>query len=434
MDPTACVFVDDIGKNLKVAKKLGMTTIRAHGVTEYKPDDSVLKQISEIFGFDVCPTEALDPTHRHAIETGQVDAFLRQEQILTSTEKIVSCRKFKQGQSNPTYVLTFGPENEQTNDVSMKPRRRVVLRKKPAGEVLPTAHRVDREYRLLKALGENNTGVPCPKMIAFCNDKSVVGSDCYFMEFVQGRNILDPNLSFFPQQDSNLMYESLIDTLVSLHSADYQKIGLGDFGKATESYFGRQLDRWSAQFTSEENSMERKIPEMHMLVDYLKDAVKTIPDQGIAPAITHGDYRIDNVLFHPFEPRVASILDVELATIGHCLSDVALLAVYHNVVRDGFLGPKPRGLKNPGIPSDVDLFESYIAKRRARGSHMPAIPNWNVLSSFCYFRIAAIFHGVYARSLKGNASSERAQAFGEAVPFLVKKGLEFANRPGLRVG
>jgi len=447
MKPEESVFLDDIGANLKAAKELGMTAIRCNTLNVDEVDDEALKQLDQAVGFETCPTDSLPHDHRHAIDAQSVERFLKGKNILSQDQRISSYRKFKQGQSNPTYVLTCTGSREP---VGNKPHggsgdedetRRIVLRKKPSGVTLPTAHRVDREYRLLSALGKN-TNVPVPKTLALCkDDPSVVGSDCYFMEMVESRNIIDPNLPFFSCDDASKMYNSLCDTLVALHQVDYKAIGLEGFGKP-EKFFERQLDRWSAQFKAEVGEdPSGQIPEMNELETYLRKEIGTVPN--VPPSIIHGDFRIDNVLFHPFRPEVVSVLDVELATIGHPFSDVALLTVYHDVVRDGFLGPKPRGECNPGIPSDLDFVERYLSRMQSHLSNTsPAstalsplvVPNWNVITAFCYWRIAAIFHGVYHRSKLGNASSPRASTFGKAVPILAQKGLVLANKPAAKVG
>jgi aminoglycoside phosphotransferase (APT) family kinase protein len=249
---------------------------------------------------------------------------------------------------------------------------------------------------------------------------------------VEARNITDPNLSLFSAREARKMYQSLCETLATLHQVDYAEIGLGDFGKP-DKFFERQLERWSNQFKSEVLENPNKYPEMLELEQFLRAEIKNIPT--VPASIIHGDFRIDNVLFHPFNPEIISILDVELATIGHSLSDVALLPVYHEIIRDGYLGPKPKGPKNPGIPSDVDFVHEYfnhiLTNSRRFGSI--TVANWNVLSAFCYWRVAAIFHGVYSRSRAGNASSPRAITFGSAVPVLAKKGLEIANSVPLKI-
>lgn len=314
----------------------------------------------------------------------------------------LTVKKFKGGQSNPTYLLTT-------------PAKKYVLRRKPPGKLLPSAHAVDREYRVMTALGTEN--FPVPKTYALCEDESVVGTAFFIMDFVDGRIFWDASLPEVEKEKRKPLYHALIDTLADLHNIDFQKIGLNDYGKPG-NYFERQIGRWSKQYAAAETGT---IEEMDNLMKWLPTA---IPSDD-ATSIVHGDYRFDNAIMHPTEPKTLAILDWELSTLGHPLADFTyLLMVWHMPasVRGGLLGADLEAL---GIPTVGEAVERY-SKRTGRDG----VPDVDFCLAYNMFRLASIIQGVYARSLQGNASSPAAKQMGENVKPLAALAWSFAQKAG----
>ncbi|MEO8674382.1 MAG: phosphotransferase [Casimicrobiaceae bacterium] len=292
----------------------------------------------------------------------------------------VEVEQFQGGQSNPTYRVTAG-------------ERRYVLRRKPPGALLPSAHAVDREYRVMAAL--ENTGVPVAKMVALCEDASVIGTAFYLMEYVEGRVLWDPTLPGMTPDARAAHYDELNRVLATLHQVDYQAVGLGDFGKPGQ-YIERQIARWTKQY---EAGAAARIPSMDALIGWLPRRVPA----GDETAIVHGDFRLDNVIFHPTEPRVLAVLDWELATLGHPLSDFAYQVMVWRLAPGVFRGLKGADFVALGIPTEAEYVAAYC-----RRTGRVAIPDWDFYLVFNMFRIAAILHGVHSRALQGNAASENA--------------------------
>lgn len=303
----------------------------------------------------------------------------------------VSAEKFAGGQSNPTFKLT---------DAS---GRHYVLRRKPPGELLKSAHAVDREFRVISAL--QGTDVPVPRTYTLCEDETVIGSMFYVMEYMEGRILWDPLL---PEAADNTeraaIYDSMNQTMAALHNVDVNAVGLADFGRPG-SYFQRQLDRWSKQYRASET---RRIESMETLMPWL--AARMPEDDGTV-SLVHGDYRLDNMMFHPTEPRVIALLDWELSTLGHPLADLANQCMAWMLPRDGRikgLGGVDRAAL--GIPTD----EEYIARYCERTGR-DRIVNWNFYLVFSLFRLAAILQGIVKRAQIGTASSSDADTQGDAV-------------------
>ncbi|MBT6135933.1 MAG: phosphotransferase [Rhodospirillaceae bacterium] len=317
----------------------------------------------------------------------------------------VTVQQFQGGQSNPTYRLEAGG-------------RRFVLRKKPPGELLPSAHAVDREYRVMKALA--GTDVPVPEMLHLCEDDAVIGQTFFVMDHVEGRVIPDPGIAEATSPgDRAAIYEAMVDALAKLHSVDWQAVGLEGFGKPAD-YVARQISRWTRQY---EASKTDEIPDMDRLMAWLPDR---IPGEDEA-TIVHGDFRLDNMIMHPTEPRVLAILDWELATLGHPLSDLAYNCMPYHMpygapALKGMIGLDMDAL---GIPSEVDYVADYC-RRTGRDE----IPDWHFYVAFSCFRLAAICQGVYARALQGNASSENAADVGIKAPLLAKVGWDLVEGMG----
>jgi len=295
--------------------------------------------------------------------------------------------QFRGGQSNPTYKLTT-------------PGARYVLRRKPPGKLLPSAHAVDREYRVMAALGAQ--GFPVPVMHALCEDENVIGTPFYVMDFVEGRIFWDPYLPDLDPAERSAVYDASNATLARLHAIDHEAAGLGDYGRPG-NYFERQIARWTKQYKAAETE---NIPAMDKLIEWLP---ANAPEQARV-SVVHGDYRLDNMIFHPSEPRVIAVLDWELSTLGDPLADFTYQLMQWRTPRDirsGFLGVD---LKALGIPTEDEYVAAYCA-RTGRDS----IPKLDFYIAYNIFRLAGIAQGVYARSLQGNASNERAKELGALV-------------------
>jgi aminoglycoside phosphotransferase (APT) family kinase protein len=291
-----------------------------------------------------------------------------------------SILQFEGGQSNPTFLLDCGAHQ-------------FVLRKKPPGKLLPSAHQVDREFRVMKALEQSD--VPVPRMNLLCEDETVIGTTFFVMEYVEGRLFSNVTLPGLSPGERRAIYFEMIRVLAALHSVDYEALGLSDFGKPG-NYFARQIGRWSKQYVSAKTD---DIPSMENLMNYLPQNVPTDDTTCIA----HGDYRLENMLFHPTEPKILALLDWELSTLGHPLGDLAYsCGAYHynmpgNPSLVGICGAKT------GIPTESEFVEEYCRRIGREG-----IPNWNFYMAFAFFRLASILQGVYKRGLMGTASSTRA--------------------------
>lgn len=288
-------------------------------------------------------------------------------------------RQFQGGFSNPTFHL-------QTAD------RAYVLRKKPPGQLLPSAHAVDREYKALKAL--QDTDVPVPRVHLLCEDESVIGTIFYVMDYVEGRVYTDRLLPGCTPVQRTAMYDAMNDVLARLHRVDYRTAGLEDFGKPTD-YVARQVSRWSRQYVA---SCVEDTPAMNRLMEWLP---ANLPAQDEA-TIAHGDYRIGNLLFHPTEPRVVAVLDWELSTIGHPIGDLAYCCSAYHLPSSSGRGFADRNVAALGIPSEAEFLESY-RQRTGRAE----IPDWTFFLVFSLFRAAAILAGVYRRSLDGQGVDAR---------------------------
>jgi aminoglycoside phosphotransferase (APT) family kinase protein len=296
--------------------------------------------------------------------------------------------QFEGGQSNPTFHVTDGAG------------RMYVLRKKPPGKLLPSAHQVDREYRVIKALAEHSD-VPVPKPYALCCDDSVIGTIFYIMQFLPGRILGDSKMLGISPADRGQIFDSMNDVLARIHNVDYRAVGLGDYGREGQ-YIQRQLARWSGQY---DLARTEHIESMEALKQWLP---ANIPP-GDETRINHGDYRLGNAIVHPTEPRIIAVLDWELSTLGHPLADLGYNCMMYHFgegfgASGGYAGVD---LKAFGIPTEAEYLAAY-----ARRTGRTEVPSWDFYVAFSLFRLAAIVQGVYKRGLDGNASSETATQHG----------------------
>ncbi|MAR79238.1 MAG: phosphotransferase family protein [Rhodospirillaceae bacterium] len=284
------------------------------------------------------------------------------------------------GQSNPTYLIN-----------SFK--KKYILRSKPLGKLLPSAHAIEREYRILKALRQ--TIIPVPKVYILCEDINVWGSPFYIMEFIDGRIFYDPLIPDINNEERKKTYIAMIKTLSDLHLLDYKKLGLEDFGKIG-SYVQRQVKRWSTQYRKSET---KKIISMEKLIDWIPD---NIP-KNEKTTIVHGDFRIDNIIFHPSEPKVVGVLDWEISTLGNPFADFAYNAMIWRLSKNQFRGLKETNFIKLGIPSENEYFKKYLDFM-----NISSIPNWNFYIIYNMFRLSAILQGIAGRAREGTAASPEA--------------------------
>ena len=296
--------------------------------------------------------------------------------------------QFKGGQSNPTFRLR-------------SPSGSYVLRRKPPGKLLPSAHAVDREYRVITALGA--TDVPVPKTYCLCTDESVIGTMFYVMENVEGRVLWDPQLPGMTREERGAIFAEMNRVIAALHRVDYAAIGLGDYGKPG-NYFARQIDRWGKQYKASETET---IEAMDRLIEWLPAHIPA----NDATSIVHGDFRLDNMIWHPAEPRVLAVLDWELSTLGHPMADFAYHAMAWRLSSNEFRGLRDADLGALGIPTEAEYLALYL--RNVKAAAPPRREDWEFYIVFNLFRAAAIFQGVMARAVAGNASSARAVETGK---------------------
>jgi aminoglycoside phosphotransferase (APT) family kinase protein len=307
--------------------------------------------------------------------------------------------KFESGQSNPTFLLTT-------------PTNNYVLRRKPPGILLKSAHAVDREFRVQKALA--GTDVPVAKMHHLCEDDSVIGSSFYIMDHISGRNFDEPTLGDLNNADRTSVMKDMNRVLAALHDVNIDEIGLADYGPPGH-YLERQVSRWSKQYRASET---KPLPAMNRLIDIITERMPVDDGQR---TLVHGDYRIDNMIFERDGTRCLAVLDWELSTIGHPYADLASVIMQWQLP----VGRKGRGLMGVdradlGLPTDDEFIMQYCERRGLDG-----IDNFGYYVGFCFFRMAAIIQGVLKRALDGNASNpEQAKELGAYVPVFAEHGLK----------
>jgi aminoglycoside phosphotransferase (APT) family kinase protein len=304
----------------------------------------------------------------------------------------VKLQKFSGGQSNPTYLLSAASGE-------------YVLRRQPQGELLPSAHAVDREFRVIDAL--RDSAVPVASAIHLCEDKTVLGSMFYLMSYEKGRVFWDPALPELERSQRREIIEQQLKVLAALHEVDVDAVGLGDYGPR-ENYYARQFSRWSEQYRTAETE---HIASMEALMNWLETR---IPETSGKPRLIHGDYRLDNLIYHPDQPRILALLDWELSTLGDPIADLAYLCMCMRLPQIGTV--KGLGGEDPaelGVPDEEEIIALYCAQR-----NLDEIENWSFCLAFSFFRIAAICQGVFKRAQDGNASDALAVERGNLTPEL----------------
>ncbi len=339
---------------------------------------------------------------RHRLDEAALDAWLKQN--VEGYAGPLTINQFKGGQSNPTYQL-------------VTPKQKYVLRKKPAGKLLPSAHAVDREFRVISAL--YLTGFPVARPYALCTADSVVGAMFYVMENVEGRVLWNGALPEVSDADRRAIYEHKIATLAQLHNTDYAAIGLSDYGKAG-NYFARQIDRWSKQYKLSETET---IDEMNRLIEWLPE---TIPE-GERTSIVHGDYRLDNLILHETEPRVIAVLDWELSTLGDPLGDFTYYLMNWAMPHDGRAGLGGLDLAPLNIPTLDEAVARYCELTGRDG-----IPALDWYFSYNAFRLACILQGIAGRVRDGTAASAHATQMIARIRPLASAAFMYAQRAGLK--
>ena len=335
--------------------------------------------------------QGLDLTHLDTWIRAHVPAF----------DGPLQAEKFAGGQSNPTFKLTAG-DNQY------------VLRRKPQGVLLASAHAVDREFQVLSALSATNVPVPTP--VALCEDESVIGSMFYIMEYLEGRIFWDPALPEVSDEDRGEIYDQMNLVMANMHMVDLNEVGLRDYGKPG-NYFERQIGRWTKQYRAAETET---IADMEKLMDWLP---KNMPKDDGQVALVHGDYRLDNMIFHPTEPKIIAVLDWELSTLGHPLADLAYQLMAWQFPREaGINGLAGMDREKLNIPDD----ESYI-KRYCERTGQSGIEDWNFYMAFCFFRLASITQGIRKRAQIGTASSPEAAAKAAMVEPLSSMGAAYTD-------
>ena len=340
---------------------------------------------------------------QHAFDVDRLAAWLRD--YVEGFGGSLQVEQFKGGQSNPTFKLGAGGRN-------------YVLRRKPPGVLLPSAHAVDREFRVISALA--GTDVPVARTYALCEDPEVIGTMFYVMDCVDGRVLWDPTLPGMTPRERAGIYDALNQVIAALHRVDPGQVGLADFGKPGQ-YIERQVGRWSKQYRAAET---QKIEAADRLMDWLP---RHIP-AGDETAIVHGDYRLDNVIFHPTEPRILAVLDWELSTLGHPLVDFAYHCMTWRMAGEGSRGLGDVDLAALGIPTEAEYVQAYLTRTGRGAAISPA--DWDYYLVFNMFRLASILQGIAKRAEQGNASNAQAVAAGARARPLAEQAWRLAQRIG----
>jgi aminoglycoside phosphotransferase (APT) family kinase protein len=355
-------------------------------------------------------TEALDaetafsgtrtPTGLDMLDTDRLTAWMGEN--VAGFAGPIEVLKFAGGQSNPTYRINAASGS-------------YVLRRKPFGQLLPSAHAVDREFRVIAGL--HPTGFPVAQPYGLCTDETVVGSMFYIMGMVEGRTIWNGAMPASNPTERTATYMAMVDTLAALHNTDVDAAGLSEYGKPG-NYFGRQVDRWTKQYRLSETET---LPEMEKLIAFLP---LSLPEQT-RTSVVHGDYRIDNMIYHPTEPRVIAVLDWELSTLGDPLADFTYLAMAWVTPNEGRSGVMDLDRAALGIPELDAIVERYCA-----ATGRDSVPDMNWYLAYNFFRLAGIIQGIKKRVIDGTATSSHAKAMSEKLSPLVEAAWSFAKKAG----
>jgi aminoglycoside phosphotransferase (APT) family kinase protein len=339
-------------------------------------------------------------TFRHVFDIGRLTAFMREQVDGFNGE--IQVEKFTGGQSNPTFLLAAG-------------NKQYVMRRKPSGNLLPSAHAVDREYRVISALAK--TDVPVAKAYALCMDDSVIGTAFYIMDYVPGRILWDPTLPGMAPTDRRAIFNEMNRVIAALHRVDFAAVGLDGYGKPG-SYLERQVARWTKQYRASETE---HIEAVENLIRWLPDHIPTAHETSIV----HGDFRIDNVIFHPTEPRILAVLDWELSTLGHPLADFAYHCMTWRMRPDQSRGLAGLQLTELGIPTEEGYVAAYC--RRTGRSEIPK-SDWEYYMVFNMFRLVGILQGIVKRALLGNAANADAVETGKRTRPLAELAWQLVER------
>jgi aminoglycoside phosphotransferase (APT) family kinase protein len=347
-------------------------------------------------------------SQRNAFDVTALQTWLSQN--MAGFSGPLEIEQFNGGQSNPTYKL-------------ITPGRAYVMRSKPGPreKLLPSAHAIEREFRVMDALALS--GVPVARMHVLCEDESVIGRAFYVMEFVEGRVLWDQSLPGMTPNERGAVYDEMNRVLATLHGVDVKAVGLGDFGRPG-NYFSRQITRWTKQYQA---SITEPMPEMDQLMAWLPEHLPASALDEDQVAIVHGDYRLDNLIFHPDEPRIIAVLDWELSTIGHPLADFSYHCMSWHITPGVFRGVAGLDLDALGIPAERPYIQRYC-ERTGRGSADELMADWNFYLAYNLFRLAAITQGIAKRVVDGTAASEQARSTGAASRPLAELGWRFARR------
>lgn len=355
---------------------------------------------------------------RNQLDVAALEKYMTSH--LHGTKGPIEVKQFKLGQSNPTYLITDAASN------------RYVLRKKPAGKLLSaTAHAVEREYKVLAALASSGKKIPVPKVYALCEEASVLGTPFYIMEFVEGRILSDVTFAKMSPEHRRKCWFSVIDALAEIHTVDFRAVGLEGFGRP-EGFYSRQISSLrkvsGAQAVVRNKETNKAVGELPRLEEMLRWFDRNQAED--ATAIIHGDFKIDNMVFHPTEPRVIGILDWELSTIGHPLSDLANLLQPFYIPTELSDLPGLKGHKSlpPGMPTDQELLNAYCMM-----TGRFAISHWEFCIAFSFFRLAVITQGIAARVAMGNASSAEARTFARLFVPMTELALEYVDAGDLEL-
>lgn len=347
-------------------------------------------------------------SEQHAFDTDALTSWMKQH--VEGFEGPVQVEMFKGGQSNPTYKL-------------LTPRKSYVMRSKPGpvAKLLPSAHAIEREYRVMKGLA--GTDVPVPHMYALCEDESIIGRAFYIMEFMEGRVLWDQSLPGMTPEQRAEIYDEMNRVIAALHKVKFAERGLADYGKSG-NYFERQIGRWSKQYVA---SITQPIPEMDKLMEWLPAHMPASARDESRVSIVHGDYRLDNLMFHPTEPRVIAVLDWELSTLGHPLADFSYHCMSWHIPAALGRGIAGLDIAALGIPSEQDYIQRYC--QRTGIKDVAALQrDWNFYLAYNMFRIAAILQGIAKRVEAGTASSAQAKASGDTARPMAELAWSFAQR------